>query len=174
MRTTCPDCGARLAPLFTSWFCPKCEGGTAPDMRAAVEKIAGGPNYFRRGHYTVIIDRVAIGYSRTGSGFVTIDATVKRTHVTGEGLPSDWHFKGEQVTHLLKHGNPGFMPMMKKFVAAISDLRPDEVTSEMCELVTASDNPCAGAVLEANNRLITTSSGHSFTRIGWKKKKKTP
>lgn len=173
MKTHC-DCGKKLSPCFSSWFCPVCDGDNPPsrakpiepDFKAAIEKMAKEPNYFRRGHYTMRIDAVRAGRTRKNQDFVSIDATVLDTHNDGDGVHANWHRPGEQVTQLLMADSPRFLPAMKLFVGAVCGILPAQVTADMCDEACRSDH-CIGAVIDANNRLMVTRSGHSFISIRW-------
>lgn len=139
-------------------------------------KASRDSNYFKRGHYLVRIDKVKADQTRQGRQFLAIETTIIHTFKDGDGQDlqgnleqgdQQWHTPGDTPSQLLMADQDTFLPNVKAFVAQVTGTPEGQITSEVCNEMTAEDNPLGGLVAEVQNRLITTKAGNPFTRINW-------
>lgn len=110
-----------------------------------------GANYARAGKYLMFIRQVKEGKNRKGVGFVAIE---KKCIEVIQAQGDEPHFLGEEMTDMLMRDKDSFLPNFKAFVfKAMGDEieSPDEITEEVCDLITSDAQPLRGRVVEVEN-----------------------
>jgi hypothetical protein len=123
--------------------------------------------YFADGTYLVELHKFVQGSSRRDSTpYVAVEATV--IEVTNGGEESNT--AGERVSWVVMcRQKETFLSAVKGFVAAASGVDYGDVTSDMCEELSAGDGSAIGGIeVVADAKTITTLKGNPFMKVIWR------
>lgn len=129
--------------------------------------------YFADGTYVCELHKFVQGESRRDSTpYVAVEATIKE--VTNSYDDSDGDVvsnkAGERVSWVVMcRQKETFLGAVKGFVAAASGVDFDDVTTDMCEDLSAGDGTeLSGIEVIADAKTITTLKGRPFMKVIWR------
>lgn len=133
-------------------------------MREAKARVQA--NYMKEGIYLCRYDAVKCDATRKNEDFLVFEMTVVKVIDNNNGAG---HKLGESVSHMLLAKNDSFLPNVKRILANVLNMMPEQITEENAIQVCMPDQPLAGMVVEIKARGITTKAGKPFTEIDHKR-----
>jgi len=125
-------------------------------------KVGQEGNWVRPGKYTAKIHGVKLVKKFNGDQFVAVEMTVL-TVADDEG--GTGHKVDEEITHLMKVGNPSFLGNFKQFASEALGCSPDDLGKAEADRITSDEQPLAGIEIGFRARQKPTKAGGQFTLV---------
>lgn len=125
-------------------------------------------NYEKEGHYLERIDKIKLDKNRKGEAFLAVEKTVVKI-IAPPPAGKEGHKVGEAICHMLMVRHDSFLGNVKSMIAAIMELKPEDIKPEDAVAICAADQPLTGMVVECQNRGIMTKENKPFTAINYKR-----
>jgi hypothetical protein len=123
-------------------------------------KYSEGGVFFQPGSYLVRVDKVKLGETRKGKGFLVVETTILESDCPGlkSGAFCSWMIMEEWDT---------YMGYVKHFASVANEIEMDDVDEEGCDLMVSEENPCGGTLLRCVGVNSPGDSGKDFTKVKW-------